>query len=361
MTRTVLLLNENRGFGGGEVHTLEVARILATRGHRVHLGVRRRSWMAERAGEAGLRVHLLPMANEVDPLTMGLLALLVRRLGVDVVHCHATRDMVLAAQARRLFSRAALVKSEHTFVGENLSALCRRAYTGGIDRLVCVSRALQRQARERLGVPEATCPVVHNGLDPERAAPGHRVLPLLSGGRWVGVIGSLLAIKGQRWLLEAAPRILARFPDVRFLIAGEGPERHALEEQARTLDGRVVFAGYLPDPLEALAGLEVAVVPSTVETFSLVSLEAMALERPLVASRVGGVPEVVEDGVTGTLVPPEDPGALAAAIGAYLADPALAAAHARAGRQRVLERFTHERMAEGLEAVYEEVLRERRA
>lgn len=356
----ILLLNENRGFGGGEVHTLQVARALAARGHRVHLGVRRRSWLEERAREAGFPVHLLPMANEVDPVTLVRLGILVHRAGIDVVHCHATRDMVLAALARRLFPRTALVKSEHTFVGEHLSGLCRWAYTAGIDRLVCVSEALRAQARDRLGLPGARCPVVHNGLDPDHASPSHRVLPLLAGGRWVGVIGSLLPIKGQRTLLQAAPRILERFPDVRFLLAGEGPERPALEELARPLGDRVTLAGFLPDPLDALAGFEVAVVPSTVETFSLVSLEAMALERPLVASRVGGVPEVVEDGVTGTLVPTQDPEALASAVCAYLADPERAARHGRAGRERVLERFTQDGMARNLEAVYAEVLGERR-
>lgn len=351
---SVLVLNENRGFGGGEVHTLQSARALAARGHRVRLGVRRRSWLEGRAREAGLPVHLLPMANEVDPVTMAALAFLVRRHGIDVVHCHATRDMVLAAGARRLFRRTAVVKTEHTFVGGHLSGVCRTAYHT-VDRVICVSKALQDQVTAHLGLPLERCPVVHNGLDPGHAAPDHGRLPLLAQGRWVGVVGSLLDIKGQRFLLEAAPRILERFPDVRFLIAGEGPERPALEEQARGLP--VEFVGFLADPLDALAGLAVAVVPSTIETFSLVSLEAMALARPLVASRVGGVPEVVEDGVTGTLVPPADPAALAEAVCAYLADPDLAARHGEAGRRRARDLFSQDRMAERLEAVYAEVLR----
>lgn len=353
----VLVVNENRGFGGGEVHTLQCARALAARGHEVRLGVRRGSWLEARVREAGLPLHLLPMANEVDPVTMTMLAFLVRRHGIDVVHCHATRDMVLAAGARRFFPRTGVVKTEHTFVGGHLSGVCRQAYHT-LDRVICVSRALQDQVTSHLGLPRERCPIVHNGLDPRHAAPGHARLSLLDQGRWVGVIGSLLDIKGQRYLLQAAPRILERFPDVRFLIAGEGPERAALEEQAQGLPVDVV--GFLADPLDALAGLTVAVVPSTVETFSLVSLEAMALARPLVASRVGGVPEVVEDGVTGTLVPPADPAALAEAVCAYLADPDLAARHGEAGRRRAVELFTQDRMAERLEAVYAEVLQERR-
>lgn len=360
MSRTILLLNENRGFGGGEVHTLQVARVLARRGHRVHLGLRRRSWLGEQAREAGFPVHVLPLANEVDYLSMGLIGMLVWRLGVDVVHCHATRDTVLAGQAHRLFPRTALIKSEHTFLKPRLSKICRSAYTRGVDRLVCVSKALRAQAMEVLALPPERCPVVYNGLEPERALAPRRIPPFLQEGRWVGVVGSLLPIKGQRFLLQAAPRILERFPEVRFLFAGQGPERESLEEQARSLGDRVRFLGLQSDAMDALAGLEVAVVPSTLETFSLVSLEAMALQRPLVASRVGGIPEVVEDGVSGTLVPPEDPEALARAICAYLEDPALAERHGRQGRERALRLFSLEGMAENLEAVYEEALQERR-
>jgi glycosyltransferase involved in cell wall biosynthesis len=360
VSRTILLLNENRGFGGGEVHTLQVARILSRRGHRVHLGVRRRSWLGGQAREAGFPVHTLPLANEVDYLSMGLIGLLVWRLGVDVVHCHATRDTVLAGQAHRLFPRTALIKSEHTFVKPRLSKICRGAYARGVDRLVCVSRALQAQAMQVLDLPPERCPVVYNGLEAERALAPRRIPSFLTEGRWVGVVGSFLPVKGQRFLLQAAPRILERFPETRFLFAGQGPERESLEEQARGLGDRVRFMGLQSDPLDVLAGLEVAVVPSTLETFSLVSLEAMALERPLVASRVGGIPEVVEDGVSGTLVPSEDPVALAGAVCAYLEDPALARRHGRQGRERALSCFSLDAMAENLEAVYEEALRERR-
>ena len=361
MSRTILLLNENRGLGGGEVHTLQAARALAQRGHQVHLGVRSRSWIAEAARKEGLPLHLLPLANEVDLVSVGLLALLVRRIRAEVVHCHATRDMVLAAQARLLFPRTALVKSEHNFVNPSLSGLCRRAYTSGLDRLVCVSRALQAQVMAELGLPPGRCPVVYNGLDPARADRARLALPDLPEGRWVGVLGSLLPIKGQRYLLEAAPRILEDFPEVRFLIVGQGPEEEALEEQARGLGDKVRFLGHQANPLEALACMDVVVVPSTEETFSLVSLEAMALERPLVASRVGGVPEVVQDGLTGTLVPPADAEALARAVCAYLGDADLSARHGREGRKLVLSTFTLERMARNLEEVYEEALGERRS
>ncbi|NMA27867.1 MAG: glycosyltransferase family 4 protein, partial [Burkholderiales bacterium] len=307
MSRTILLLNENRGFGGGEVHTLQVARILSRRGHRIHLGVRRRSWLGGQAREAGIPVHTLPLANEVDYLSVGLIGLLVWRLGADIVHCHATRDTVLAGQAHFLFPRTALIKSQHTFVKPRLSNVYHTAHTRGVDRLVCVSQALQAQAMQVLNLPPERCPVVYNGLDTELALAPRKIPSFLREGRWVGVVGSFLPVKGQRFLLQAAPRILERFPETRFLFAGQGPERESLEEQARDLGDQVRFLGLQSDPLDILAGLEVAVVPSLLETFSLVSLEAMALERPLVASRVGGIPEVVEDGVSGTLVPPEDP------------------------------------------------------
>ncbi|MBI3925959.1 MAG: glycosyltransferase family 4 protein [Armatimonadetes bacterium] len=341
----LLLCNENRGFGGAEVHTLQVARGLKARGHEVHLAVRPGSWLAEQAPGA----HAVPMTSEVDPLSVVQLRGLIRKHRIEAVHCHATRDLVLAAAARKTLRKAPrLVKSEHTFLGKSRSGLCEWAY-GSADRVVCVSHALRDQMLQELGGDPAHFEVVPNGLEVDRVRPGYPAHRRLQEGRWVGVVSSMIEGKGQEDFLRAARALPA---GVGLLLAGDGPERPGLERLAVELGLEVWFPGFVPDPLAYLAGLEVVVVPSRRETFSLVCLEAMALARPLVATRTGGIPEVVEDGLTGTLVPPGDPAALGRAVVAYLDSSELAAGHGRQARLRAVERFSVEIMLDMLERIY---------
>lgn len=333
----ILLTNENRGFGGAEVHTLELAQGLARRGRTVHLAARRGSWLEQAGRDSHLRVHALAMRSEIDPLSVMGLRRLIARERIGLVHSHATRDLVLSAAARP--RRVPLVKSEHTFLGPHRSGACEWAYRSAAA-LVSVSRALQAQVQHELGLASE---IVYNGIDTERAHPGYPPDPRLAQGRWVGTVGSLIPGKGQEDLLAA------RLDDVKIAIAGEGPEREKLQAAARS---NVEFFGFVQDPLAVLAGLDVVVVPSHQETFSLVSLEAMALGRPLVAAATGGIPEVVEDGVTGTLYPPGDREALAAAVRRYLQDPDLVQRHGKAARQRAVERFSQDVMFQALEALY---------
>lgn len=346
----ILLTNENRGFGGAEVHTLELARGLVERGLQVHLAVRRDSWLSAQGRQAGLCVHLVGMRNEVDPLSVACLRGLARRLGVGLVHSQATRDLVLGALARKLLPGVALVKSEHTFLGGHRSAALDWAYRRA-DRVVCVSQALKRQLEGELRLSDERLAVVYNGLDTDRAAPGYSRHPDLARGRWIGVVGSLIEGKGHDDFLRAAARLASERPELGFVVAGEGPERCRLEAEAADA---VHFLGFVEDPLAVLAGLEVVVVPSHKETFSLVCLEAMALGRPLVASATGGIPEVVTDRVAGTLYPRGDVDALLAAVVRYLDDPELARRHGEAARRRAVELFSRQAMLDGTEGVYRE-------
>jgi glycosyltransferase involved in cell wall biosynthesis len=167
-------------------------------------------------------------------------------------------------------------------------------------------------------------------------------------------VARLDEVKGHRFLLEAARLV----PEATFVLAGEGPERAALEAQALGLGvaDHVCFMGHQADVPSLLASCDVVVLPSLAESSSLTLLEAMAARKPVIATRVGGIPEIVEDGQTGLLVPPSDPPALAAAIRSLLVDPDRAERLASAGRARVQRDFTLEAMVRGVAAVYDEVL-----
>jgi len=191
--------------------------------------------------------------------------------------------------------------------------------------------------------------VIELGIDLERFAGGKTVLE----GRIVGNIARLAAQKGHRDLVAAAPKVLERHPDVRFVVAGDGELRSQLTELARPLGDRFVFLGEREDVPDVLASFEVFAYPSRFEGLCVAVIEAQAAGVPVVATPVGGIPENVLDGETGLLVPPNDPVALAEAINRLLDEPELARTLAERARPRVAERYARERMVERTLALYD--------
>ena len=211
----------------------------------------------------------------------------------------------------------------------------------------CISHYCRSQAM--LASPPADWAklhIVHCGVEPARydAPPA----PDSGGGKGLLFVGRLTAAKGVPVLIGAMPRILQAHPDAHLTLIGDGPDRAGLEDQIRRLglSGAVRFAGYRnqDEVAEALARAAVFVLPSFAEGVPVVLMEAMAARRPVIATRIAGIPELVEDGVSGRIVSPGDGQALAEAVYDILADPGLAARMGEAGRQRVEAGFdvTHE-------------------
>ena len=173
----------------------------------------------------------------------------------------------------------------------------------------------------------------------------------------MGTVAALTDHKDLGTLLTAAAAVVARRPDVRFVIVGDGEERAALEAQAAVLQlgDRAIFAGFRQDLDRLLPAFDVFCLSSKMEGLGTSLLDAMCFGRPVVATAAGGIPEAVEDGVTGRVVPVQDPAALAAALFDVLADDALRARFGAAGRARFAERFSAERMVDATLAVYAEI------
>ncbi|MEK6575905.1 MAG: glycosyltransferase family 4 protein, partial [Chloroflexota bacterium] len=210
------------------------------------------------------------------------------------------------------------------------------------------------------GVPGSKIVRIHYGLDPAtvtmRARPG-ALRSELGIGRdvpLIGAVGRLTEQKGLRYLIEALARVRRLAPDARLVIAGDGPLRGMLEAQAAPLGEAVRFLGWRNDVPSVMADLDVLCVPSLWEGFGLVTLEAMALSKPIVASRVSALSEIVVHGETGLLAPPADSAALADAITPLLTDPARARAMGERGRARLEKEFTVQRMARQHAVVYRE-------
>lgn len=303
------------------------------------------------------------------------LARLLRRERVDVLHTHtALSANVLSRVAGRLAGVPVIshMHIENHFRPQRLARAVHRLLDNATARLcarILVVSEDTRRSLERQGFPPGLMLTVHNGIDADSVAAaraeGIRAsLGVPEGAPLVGEIGRLCEVKGQRELIEAVAALAPRHPDLQLVLVGRDLERggayqELLEREAERLGirERVVFAGYRPDVGAVLGALDVVVLPSWIEGLPLVALEAMAHGKPVVATPVGGTPEAVVDGETGLLVPPRDPGGLAAAIESLLADPDRARRLGEAGYRRVRERFSHEAMVARVLEVYDEVAR----
>jgi glycosyltransferase involved in cell wall biosynthesis len=365
-----LHLNTERGWRGGEQQMAYLMDGLRRRGHRVAAVVRSGGEAARRLSERGFEADAIGMHGEADLVAVVRLARRMRRLKPDVVHCHTSHAHALGALAARLAGRPVVVVSRrvdfsiyrHSFLG-----LSGFKYRHGLDRIVCVSQAVA-SVLERDGVDPTRLRVVHSAVDPSRVRDAAPVdvrarLGLPATAPVVLAVGALVGHKGHRHLVDALPAIRGRVPGVRAVVAGEGPLRPQLEAQARALGvaEALVLAGQVDDLPGWFHGVDLLVMPSTEEGLGTSVLDGMAAGLAVVASRAGGLPETVRDGVEGLLVPVGDAAALAAAVAGLLLDADRRAAMGAAARRRVDDEFLVDGMVEGTLAVYRECLAERAA
>jgi glycosyltransferase involved in cell wall biosynthesis len=357
---------------GGQLVALQLAHALRDRGDDAVFVSPTLGAFTERAEAEGFRV----VHGDVRRLhrLRGMLALSQRLHDeeVDLLHTHT---LAAANALGRLAARWAKIPSVSHLHIENYFRPATRWLLRGADNrtarsaaaLVAVSEDTKR-AYERQGYPKRI-EVVYNGVPLDGAEPSNSLLlgsalraelGIPDGAPLVGEIGRLCDVKGQRELIAA----LAQLPDARAVLVGAdieqgGAFQTSLEDDAERLGvrDRVVFTGRRDDTTGLLAELDVLALPSWTEGLPLVVLEAMAQRRPVVATPVGGTPEVVVDGETGLLVPPRDPDALAAALRRLLADPGLRQRMGEAGYERVRERFSADAMTRRVLAIYDEVLR----
>jgi glycosyltransferase involved in cell wall biosynthesis len=302
-----------------------------------------------------------------DAIAVGALAGHLARLRPDVIHNHMYRAEIIGTKAALAlvasgYQRPYVVSTVHSSrirSVEDREEL--RRLTPCMDRLIAVSKAIVGKIEDE-GRTGTRVSLIYNGVDLERYDHQEPCCTLReeygmeAGCQIVGVVARLEAEKGHATLLDAWPQVLRSVPGAYLLIVGEGSRREALEQQAVDLRiaHRVVFTGRRDDMPAVTAALDVAALPSYREAQGLTVLEAMALGRPVVASNVGGIPEMIEDGVSGLLVPPHDAPALATAISRLLLDHSFADTIARAGHNVVRDRFCLERMVSDIEQVYDD-------
>lgn len=331
-------------------------------GHRAMLVAHAEGELRQRARE-GLELIALAPRTEMDLSAAWRLSRLIKQLGPDVVHAHDPHGVAMAALALSMSTQLAkppLVAARRVDFHLKGNALSRWKYRQ-VDCFICASEAVRRMLVAD-GVPAARAVTVHEGIDLGHvdAAPAadlHADLWLPHGSPIVGNVAALVPHKGQRHLIEAAAIVVTRVPDARFVIAGEGELRPVLERQIKEhhLEKHVFLAGFRPDILSVHKGFDIFVMSSVTEGLGTSLLDAMACGKPIVATTAGGMPEVVEDGATGLLVPPRDHQAMAAAIVTLLTSPDLRDRMGAAGLARVRARFSVERMVQDTLEIYRRV------
>ena len=358
MRLSVLHVDTAAGWRGGQNQVLLTARGLAARGQATALACRAGGALEARARAGGVAVHPLPFRGDLWPPAILGLARLVRSAAPGALLLHDPHAVSAAIVATRLAGRCPLVAVRR--VDFRLRSLLSRRKYATCDRVIVVSGAIGAIVTEG-GVPAERQRLVYEGvLDRAPAAGGRSALAALGIPGGAPVIGNVAALtdhKDHATLVEAMARLRGRAPEARLLIAGEGPLRRALEAQVRALGlgDRVVLAGFRGDLDRLLPACAVFCLSSRLEGLGTSLLDAMAFGLPIVATAAGGIPEAVEDGVTGRLVPPRDPAALADALVGVLGDESGRRALGAAGRRRFEERFTTERMVEGTLRVLEEL------
>jgi len=353
----VLHTQKVAGISGSEAHLLQLLPDLRTRGWDIRFLMLHEdepgAWeFARELRERGVPLDDIKLRADVDPIAFGEVLAHLSKLRPRILHTHLVHADVygqLAGSVARVPLRLSTKHGFNEFREGRWFGLADRSVGSLAHVHIAISQGLARYLAETEGFDEDDFEIVHYGI-----ASRDGVAPYEGGEPRLLCVGRLIPIKGHLVLLRALAQARARVRGVTLDVAGRGPLEPALKSYARELGlaEAVRFLGFVSPVQRAIEDAAIIVVPSLGEGFGMVALEAMERARPVIASAVGGLPEIVADGETGLVVPSGDAEALAEAIVALAGDLARAAEMGRAGRKRALAEFPPERSAERIEELY---------
>jgi glycosyltransferase involved in cell wall biosynthesis len=351
--------------GGGELHVIDLVRSLTSRGHAVYMAVRPDSPLREHLSGVISSWHELPLRNSLDIVSARAITELVNENSIDVIHAHVGRDYLVSALACKR-TAAKLVLTRHHYLPIKQNALYRWLL-GDVAAIIAVSASVRQSVIERLAIPPEKVHVIPNWIDQERFSPidrdAARAMFRVRSSLAAVCVGQITPAKGQEEFIRAAGRIARMRTDTEFLIAGEendqsGAFTHRLIDIARELgiSERVSFKGYVSHVPELLAAVDVVVVPSWDEGFSLVTIEALAARRAVLASDTGGIRDIIKDNSTGMLFQPRDVSGLANKLLWLLSDAPLRERLASQGQRDVYARYSRDKIIDLVESLYLDIL-----
>jgi L-malate glycosyltransferase len=374
--RRVFYFLDSLEVGGTETQAVELALRLPASEYDVTMGcLRVQGPLLEKLKGRGIAVREFHPAGGLDT-PAGVYQLIrltrfLRRERFDVVHTHDLWTNLMGVLAARMAGVPAIVSSRRDLAHFDWYQGRRRNWLRRIQNLSGVVLANATPIRDALieedGFAPAKLRVIHNGVDTDKFRRGardrERLFPGMQNQTLVVVVGNMHSdVKGHPWLIAAAPAVLQEFPRTKFVLAGDGEERPRFEAQVGKLglQSSFKFLGRRSDIPDVLASCDIAVLPSRAEGLPNAVLEYMAAGLPTIASRVGGNAELIQEGVSGFLVPPEDSQALAAALLRLLRDPELSRRMATTGQRIAVENYSFERLIREVDALYTELLNRRR-
>ncbi|MBI3802815.1 MAG: glycosyltransferase family 4 protein [Nitrospirae bacterium] len=351
----ILHTEASLAWGGQEIRILTEAKGFVKRGHTVVVAAPPDALIFARAQEAGLPTEAVPMQKSGYPAAVKGLLEVIEKHQIDLVHTHSSRDSWLGLFAARFSGRRPrLIRTRHLSTPVGRSWLSTWLYRRP-DRIITTGEATRRLLIEESGLAPERIISIPTGVDLGHFQP----VPPAAGVPAVGMVAFLRDWKGHTYFIDAAREVLRKMPEAAFYIVGDGPEEERLRSllDRINLTDRIEMLGYQTDIRAVLSRLDIVVLTSYAnEGVPQSLLQAMAMEKPVIGTTVGGIPEVIEEGVNGYLIPPRDSDACAAKILELIQQPALRAAMGRAGRARVEKEFSFDRMLDQVETVYHAAL-----
>jgi len=364
----ILHTNFHKGWGGQSNRILIVCRELAQRGHEVAIAAPPGSELVRRAQAQGVRTFeemrfprgLHPLSLLCDIRAMRTLLLQEK---FDIVHTHGSQDAWCAAFALLGMSpRPHLLRTKHNIFPIREHFANRWLYGRMTEKIICISRAVLEYCAAKPYLRRENLVLIHSAVNAELYARGDREKirkELGLGGHYVaGIVGRLRPEKGHHTLLEAFARLKDRAPDMMLVVCGDGSIFQELSDfaKANAISARMIFTGFRTDIPDILSALDVFILPSLSEGLGTAVLEAGAAGLPIIASNVGGIPDIIEDGASGILVPPTDVSALAEAIKSVYSNPEKAKLLGMAAQRRVRQHFSEKALVDKNESLYQSLI-----
>jgi glycosyltransferase involved in cell wall biosynthesis len=353
----ILFVSESRGWSGGTNQMLLTAKELAGRGHNIVFALPLDGDTALRARAAGITCRNVNIRQDYDLPSALAIKRIAAEMNADAVHAHHPQAHAVCLIARHLGMKAPLIVTRRVIFRIRRNPFSALKYRSAkINRYIAVCNAAKTELAKG-GVPPEKIDVIPSAVDMKKYAAAHEKRKTLAfkPPYRIGLIGHYAWFKGHEYLLQAAKTVLKEFPDTTFVFAGRDTEKlQELAEQYGVAD-RVEILGERKDVPDILAGLHIFAMPSLQEGIATALIEAQSAGVPAVATRIGGIPDVMIDGETGLMVPDRDAEALAQALLRYMKEPALAASMAERGHARVIANFDLPAVCDRLEKEYKEV------
>ena len=365
--RSILFVIDGLEFGGGERLFLQLASKLRDRYH-FFVATDSGGKFAHELRNLDIEVFSLNITRQLALKPFYQIRNIIRHKEINLVHSQGARADFFSRLAGRRARVPHIVSTiqmpvegfEVGFLRKMIYRLMDQFSERYVDRFIVVSESLRKTLTEGRGISDERVVKIYNGIELDQFHPDlkrsnlRKQWGISAEGPVIGAIGRLVWQKGFEYLIEAIPKILQDFSQAKLLLVGEGPLRHELEGLARELDvdTRVIFAGFRSDIQDLLSMIDILAVPSLLEGFPMITLEAMAMAKPIVATQIEGIVEQISDSDEGILVPPRDTEALASAILRLIKDRELGNRLGVAARSKIERYFSIDTMVKETETVY---------